>query len=185
VTIAAVVLAAGGGSRFAGPTHKLLADFHGKPVVRWAIEHAAGAGCDDLVVVMGAVDLRPVLPAGVTVIDNPRWHEGQATSLQAAVRHGRRGGYGAIVVGLGDQPLVPPETWRMIAHGDGPLVSAVFDGQRSPPMRIGKELWPLLPSEGDEGARVLVRDRPDLLREIACPGHGLDIDTLEDLPSWS
>jgi CTP:molybdopterin cytidylyltransferase MocA len=185
VTIAAVVLAAGGGSRFAGPTHKLLADFRGTPVVRWAIDHAAGAGCDDLVVIMGAVDLRPVLPAGVTVVENPRWHEGQATSLQAAVRHAVRGGHDAIVVGLGDQPLVPPETWRTIAFADGALVSAVLDGKRSPPMRIGKELWPLLPTEGDEGARVLVRSRPELLREIACPGHGLDIDTLEDLPSWS
>jgi CTP:molybdopterin cytidylyltransferase MocA len=185
VTVAAVVLAAGGGTRFAGPTHKLLADFRGKPVVRWAVDHAAAAGCDDVVVIIGAVDLRPVLPAGVTVIENPRWHEGQATSLQAAVRHGMRGAYDAIVVGLGDQPLVPPETWRTIAHAEGALVSAVLDGKRSPPMRIAKELWPLLPTEGDEGARVLVRGRPELLREIACPGHGLDIDTLEDLPSWS
>lgn len=185
MTIAAVVLAAGGGSRFTGPSHKLLADFRGKPVAQWAVEHAAGAHCDDLVVIIGAVDLRPVLPAGVTVIENPRWREGQASSLQAAVRHGVRAGYDAIVVGLGDQPLVPPETWRMIADSGGPLVSAVLAGHRSPPMRIDKELWPLLPTAGDEGARVLIRSRPELLREIACPGHGLDIDTLEDLPSWS
>ena len=185
MTIAAVVLAAGGGSRFTGPTHKLLADFRGKPVVQWAVEHAVGAQCDDVVVIIGAVDLRPVLPAGVTVIENPRWHEGQATSLQAAVRHGVRGGYDAMVVGLGDQPLVPSETWRTIARTEGLLVSAVLDGHRSPPMRIDKELWPLLPTAGDEGARVLIRSRPELVREVACPGHGLDIDTLEDLPSWS
>jgi len=185
MTVAVVLLAAGGGTRFAGPTHKLLADFRGKPVVQWALEHAAEAGLDELVVVLGAVDLRPVLPAGVIVIDNPPWHEGQATSLQAAVRHGWRGGYDAIVVGLGDQPLVPAETWQRVASSGGPLVSAVMDGTRSPPVRIGKELWPLLPTAGDEGARALIRSRPDLLREIACPGHGLDIDTLEDLPSWS
>jgi CTP:molybdopterin cytidylyltransferase MocA len=185
VTVAAVLLAAGGGTRFAGPTHKLVAEFRGKPVVQWAVENAAAAQLDDLVVVMGAVDLRDLLPAGVTVLDNPRWHEGQATSLQTAVRHGWRGGYDAIVVGLGDQPLVPAATWQTIAHSGGPLVSAVMDGHRSPPMRIGRELWPLLPTAGDEGARALIRGRPDLLREIACPGHGLDIDTLEDLSSWS
>ena len=78
MTIAAVVLAAGGGTRFAGPTHKLLAEFRGKPVVQWAVENATAAQLDDLVVVMGAVDLRHVLPAGVTLLYNPRWHEGQA-----------------------------------------------------------------------------------------------------------
>ena len=124
---------------------------------------------------------------------------GSALALGAGTRRSRgvgtsrffgRNGLGAVAqhagpVGLGDQPLVPPETWRTIADADGALVSAVLDGQRSPPMRIARELWPLLPTEGDEGARVLVRGRPELLREIACPGHGLDIDTLEDLPSWS
>jgi molybdenum cofactor cytidylyltransferase len=185
VTVAAVLLAAGGGTRFAGPTHKLLADFRGKPVVQWAVENAVAAQLDDLIVVTGAVDLRLVLPAGVTVLYNPQWHEGQATSLQTAVRHAGRAGYDAIVVGLGDQPLVPAATWQTIARSEGQLVSAVMDGHRSPPMRIDKELWPLLPTAGDEGARALIRSRPDLLREIACPGHGLDIDTLEDLPSWN
>jgi CTP:molybdopterin cytidylyltransferase MocA len=185
VTIAAVVLAAGGGTRFVGPTHKLLANFRGKPVVHWALEHVAEAGIGDLLVVTGAVDLRPLLPAGAIVLDNPQWHHGQATSLQTAVHHAQRAGYDAIVVGLGDQPLVPAVTWQTIARDDGSLVSAVMDGHRSPPVRIAKQLWPLLPTTGDEGARALIRSRPDLLRELACPGHALDIDTLEDLPSWS
>ena len=74
--------------------------------------------------------------------------------MQTAVRHGWRAGYDAIVVGLGDQPLVPAQTWQTIAQSDGPLVSAVMDGHRSPPMRIDKDLWPLLPTTGDEGARA-------------------------------
>ena len=72
MTVAAVLLAAGGGTRFAGPTHKLLADFRGKPVVQWAVDNAAAAQLDDLIVVMGAVDIRHVLPAGVTVLHNPQ-----------------------------------------------------------------------------------------------------------------
>ena len=80
-----MILAAGAGSRFAasgGNTHKLLADFRGRPLVAWGIEHACGALLDETVVVTGAAVLPPgVTVAGLTVLYNGRWAEGQATSL--------------------------------------------------------------------------------------------------------
>jgi molybdenum cofactor cytidylyltransferase len=185
VSTAAIVLAAGGATRFGSSQHKLVAPFRGRPLVAWALKHALAAGLDATLVVTGAVDLAEAVPAGVTTIVNERWKDGQATSLQAGVSWARAAGLDAVVVGLGDQPLVPPEAWRAVAASESPIAVAEFDGRRSPPTRLAASVWALLPVDGDEGARVLMAGRPDLVEAVACLGQPIDIDTLEDLARWS
>ena len=190
--LAAAVLAAGGGSRFVGPTHKLLAPVRGEPLVVGAVRAALGAELDETIVVWGAVDLRPALAeAGllgrVTPLENPRWAEGQATSLAVAVAAADAAGHDALVVGLGDQPGVETEAWRRVAATDpaGVIVVATYGGRRRNPVRLARSIWPDLPSEGDEGARVLTRRMPELVVEVGCPGEPDDVDTMEDLERWS
>ena len=185
MTTAAVVLAAGAGSRFAGPTHKLLAPFRGRPLVAWAIGSAVADGLDETVVVTGAVDPAGLLPAGATVVRNERWAEGQATSVRAAVAAAARSGHDAVVVGLGDQPLVLPSAWRAVAADDHPIAVATYAGRRANPVRLAAAVWPLLPATGDEGARAVMRREPGLVGEVACDGAGSDVDTMEDLRRWS
>ena len=179
------MLAAGSGSRFAGGTHKLRALLQGRPVLAWALDNAVAAGLDGVIVVTGAADVTDLVPVGATVVANPDYAAGQATSLQAARRYAEAHGFDAMVVGLGDQPLVPPEAWRAVAGAGGELCTAVMHGQRTPPVKIARSLWPLLPEHGDEGARVLMRGRPELVQEVACKGRAVDIDTVEDLQQWS
>ena len=182
---AAVVLAAGGGSRFAGSSHKLLAPWRGRPLVAWAIDAARGAGTSQVWVVAGALDLSAVVPEGVELLDNPRWAEGQATSLAVALDEASRRGLDAVVVGLGDQPLVPAAAWAAVAAASAQIAVASYGGKRRNPVRLAASVWPLVAREGDEGARGLIRDRPELVSEVACEGSPADIDTVEDLNRWS
>jgi len=185
VTTAAIVLAAGGGTRFAGDGHKLLAPFRGRAVVEWAVAHALDAGLDETIVVTGAVDLASVLDDAVTIVQNHDWEQGQAVSLRAGWTYAGHRGHEAVVVGLGDQPLVGADAWRAVAAATAPIAVATYEGQRRNPVRLAREVWPLLPAEGDEGARALMRRRPDLVSEIPCLGDAADIDTTEDLHRWS
>jgi molybdenum cofactor cytidylyltransferase len=185
MTVAAVVLAAGGGTRFRGPEHKLVSLFRGRPLVWWALAAAASAHLDEVAVIVGAVDLGAVVPEGVRVIENPNWASGQASSLQRAVSWASEGQHEAVVVGLGDQPLVPSAAWAAVAASPSPVAIATFDGQRRPPVRLDRSVWSLLPTAGDEGARVLMKARPDLVSEVVCEGLPVDIDNEEDLTRWN
>ena len=183
--IAAAVLAAGSGSRFAGAVHKLRTPLHDKPVVTWAVATAVAAGLDATLVVTGAVDLDDLLPAGVVSVHNDRWAEGQATSLQCAIRWAQAHGFDAVVVGLADQPFVAAEAWRQVARTPAPIAVATYGGARRNPVKLARAVWPLLPSTGDEGARRVIVEHPDLVTEVACAGDPGDLDTLEDLETWS
>jgi molybdenum cofactor cytidylyltransferase len=182
------VLAAGGGSRFStGPdaAHKLLAPWRGRPLVWAAAGNALASGLSPVWVIAGAVDLSVHLPPGVVVLSNPAWAEGQATSLQVAVLAARSARLDALVVGLGDQPLIRPEAWAAVGGADAPIAVATYDGQRRNPVALSAAVWDLLPTAGDEGARVVIKQRPDLVQEVPCQGDPADIDTREDLKTWS
>ncbi|MFN8051065.1 MAG: DUF501 domain-containing protein [Acidimicrobiales bacterium] len=183
MTTAAVLLAAGGGSRFDGPTHKLLAPWGATTVIGAALAAASGAGLDEVIVVDGAVDLSSVVgDRAVTLVHNARWAEGQATSLQLGVEAAGAGGHDAVVVGLGDQPAVTAATWRAVAAATGtPIATARFGDERRPPVRLAREVWPLLPTDGDEGARVLMREHPELVTEVPVDGNARDVDIVDDL----
>lgn len=185
MTTAAVVLAAGGGRRYldgGGDTHKLLAPFMGWTVAGWSILSAVSAKLDATFVVVGAVDVPEV--EGAEYLDNGRWMDGLATSLQVGLTAATRQGHSSIVVGLGDQPLVVGDAWRAVADANGRIAVATYDGERAHPVKLDRRVWPLLPSTGDNGAGLLMRRRPDLVVEVPCPGHPADIDVPDDLKRW-
>jgi molybdenum cofactor cytidylyltransferase len=182
----AVILAAGRGSRFTAGRHKLLADLDGRSVVERAVGAAVEAAVGPVLVIAGAVALPSAIAdtPGVRVVHEPRWFHGQATSLQRAINEARRLGVDAVVIGLGDQPGIDPSAWRAVAGSSAPIAVATYDGTRRNPVRLDHSVWHLLPADGDEGARVVARTRPDLVEQIPCVGSPADIDTTKDLAQW-
>ena len=74
------------------------------------------------------------------------------------------------MVGLGDSPGVTTEIWNKVAEVDADLASARYDGELRPPVRLSASMWPSLPVSGDDGARALMRQRPDLVRPVPVDG---------------
>ncbi|MGK2929309.1 MAG: nucleotidyltransferase family protein [Acidimicrobiales bacterium] len=181
--VAAVLLAAGGGSRFAGDTHKLLADLRGRPVLSHAIDAVVASGLD-VYVVTGSVEIGHLLPPTVTVVHNPHWRDGQAVSARAGIAVADASGHDAVVVGLADQPFVTADAWRAVAATDAAVAVATYDGRRGHPVKLSSSVWSLLPPSGDEVGRAIMAGRPALVTEIRCEGDPADIDTLEDLRRW-
>jgi CTP:molybdopterin cytidylyltransferase MocA len=183
----AVVLAAGTGSRFHGPMHKLDSVIDGRSVLSRALDAALASKIGPVVLVVGdepAHAPRTPIPDEVVTVVNPRWRDGSATSLQAGLATAAEIGAERAVIALADQPFITPEAWRDVAAADDPVAVATYDGVRGHPVALAADVWRLLPAEGEAGARALMRLQPDLVREIPCPGSAADIDTLEDLRRW-
>ena len=183
MAVAGLVLAAGGGTRF-GASPKQLADFHGRPLLEWAVRaQTEVAELSRVVVVLGSC--ASAVLAGVdfgraeTVLCE-EWESGQAWSLRRGVSFLSPGGdVSKVIVTLGDAPLVTPEVIRMFIE-QPPRARAVYGGRPGHPVVLGpEEITALTSLTGDEGARGLLRGGPEVEVGHLCSGR--DVDTPEDL----
>jgi molybdenum cofactor cytidylyltransferase len=187
VVIAGVVLAAGASSRLGQP--KQLLPFRGRPLLEATLARVAQAGLDEVVVVLGgsADDVLARVRFGAArPVVNPDYQAGQATSLQvglAAVADTAD----AVIFLLGDQPLqsVAVIDRLIAAHraGAGPIVAPSYGGVRGNPVLFARATYPLLRAlSGDQGARPLLRQRPDLAHDVAVDEAAppADVDTWDD-----
>jgi len=180
--VGVVLLAAGGGSRFGGAHHKLLTSVAGKTVFEWALQSALAANIGPVAVVWGSVELpRHEAPEAVTHLHNTEWATGMASSVQSALHWANERGLQSVVIGLGDQPCIPPSAWTAVANSTSPLAVATYQGVRANPVKLHAEFFALVPQTGDEGARSLLRSHPELVAEVPCTGSGIDVDHVEDI----
>ena len=113
--VSAIVLAAGGGSRFGGG--KLLAKLGGQPIIEAVLDNLREAPVDEIIVIVGAEAgrLHEVCERyGVRTVANEEWERGQSTSVLAGLR--ACGGEAAVVL-LGDQPFIGAEAVERLSSG--------------------------------------------------------------------
>ena len=186
MSVAAVVLAAGGGRRYGMP--KALVEYEGSLLVERAVR-TARAVCDPVLVVLGAraVDVwRQADLDGATVLANADWETGMASSLRTGL-DGLRGWPGrvdAALITLVDMPGMTPAALARMAEHAAPdaLATAVYDGVRGHPVLIGREHWAgvIGTATGDEGARRYLAEH-DVV-EIDCTGLADPTDLDEPPP---
>jgi CTP:molybdopterin cytidylyltransferase MocA len=188
VTVAAGLLAAGRGSRLGGDASKPLLPWHGRPLVAWALEAAVASGLSPLVVVVGyrADEVRAVvaeLGTPATVVANPDWEDGIASSLQAVLAAlAADAAVESVCIGLADQPRVGAEAYRRVASMPGELVVPTYDGEHGNPVKLARSLWQEASRlRGDVGARALARDHAVVRVDCTDTGNAADVDTLDDL----
>jgi molybdenum cofactor cytidylyltransferase len=187
-----VVLAAGGSTRMGRP--KQLAELDGRPLLAHVLAAVGSAPVDRVVVALGGaasevlerVDLGRAEPL---VVEG--WAAGMGHVLASTLAQADDD-WGAVVVLLGDQPLVPGgavarvvDAWRA---GAGPVVTATYGGRPGHPKLFDRDLLPdLLRLTGDTGARDLVlvaaTTHPDRVHrvEVGDLGSDTDIDVEADL----
>ena len=175
VTVAAVVLAAGGGRRYGMP--KALVEYEGSLLVERAVG-TAQAVCDPVLVVLGAqaVDVwRAARLENAILLVNEEWQTGMASSLRTGLE-GLRALPGASVdaalITLVDMPGMTPAALERMTWYAAPdaLAVATYDGVRGHPVLLGREHWAgvIETATGDEGARRYLAAHD--VTEVDCTG---------------
>jgi len=112
--LAAVILAAGQGTRMKSSLPKVLHPLAGVPLVLWSVDRARALGAEPIVLVVGegAQAVRETVGEGVLyALQSQRLGTGHATLQARELLQGRAG---AVLVLYGDMPLLRLETLRRL-----------------------------------------------------------------------
>ncbi|GAB3795762.1 nucleotidyltransferase family protein [Spirosoma humi] len=193
MTIATIILAAGGSTRLGGEPKQLLIQ-HGKTLVRQITEAALSLEAGPVVVVLGGNEERirdELRDLSVNTPVNTNWQQGLASSIQMGLNQLSDEPVEAFLVVLTDQPYVTAALLRqlittqhhtgrgIVACRYGVLghlgVPALFD------IRYRSEFMQLA---GDTGARKLIQQYANDCSEVLFPQAAIDLDTWQDIDAW-
>jgi molybdenum cofactor cytidylyltransferase len=182
--VTGLVLGAGGSKRLGRP--KQLLPYGDRPLLEHTLSTARECGFDQLIVPIGgaADEVRGRVDfTGAEVVVNYAFGEGCSSSIAAALS-AVNPRCEVLVLMLGDQPGVTPETVRALleARGDAPLAVCRYDDGRGHPIAFHRSVLPQLADlHGDKGVWRLLDERAADVVDVPIAGNvPLDVDTPED-----
>lgn len=176
-----VALLAAGRSRRFGEQDKLVATLAGRPLLHWAAAAGRSINAAQHLVIAGPDFPQQLLPDDYGLLVNPAPEAGLASSLRIAAGHARAVDALALLVLLGDMPLVTSAHLRSIlamhAGGAGrPIFSRNRAQAAQPPALFPASLLSELEGlSGDSGARgfaeqaLFVEAAADMLFDVDTP----------------
>jgi molybdenum cofactor cytidylyltransferase len=180
-----IVLAAGSGSRFGGPLHKLAQPFDGTTVLGATVRQAIQSQLPVVVVTTELLARQlttPLATRDIVLLSEAEAARGMGFSIATGVAE-RSGAPGWLVL-PGDMPLVQAATLLSVATAleQYPVVYAQYRGRRGHPVGFAAELYSeLVLLTGDDGARRVVARYPAFGQEVPDVGVLMDVDTPADL----
>ncbi len=184
MSVAGVVLAAGGSTRLGRP--KQLVDVGGEPLVRRSLRAVLAAGCQPVAVVLGANAERVAAATaglGLVALKNDEWQEGIASSIRVAAAWAASIACDGLLVALCDQPHLTKEHVRGLLDAfarEGRRVGSAYNGMIGAPAVFARaDLAALGELKGDRGAGRLLNGAG--APSVEWPAGAIDIDTDEDV----
>jgi molybdenum cofactor cytidylyltransferase len=185
--VAAVILAAGGSSRFGSP--KQLLPWKGKTLLEHVVDTVLESSVQETIVVLGHKAKRLgelISDRHLSIVSNEDWEAGQSSSVQAGIQ-ALPENCDACLFLLADQPKVTAELMDQVLtryrQTLAPIVAPVHAGRRGNPVLFDRGLFPeLLEMTGDEGGRQVMQHHRREMEEVEVedPDLFLDIDTVEE-----
>jgi len=184
--VAGIILAAGGSERLGQP--KQLLSWEEEPFVVHVAKATLDAGLSPVIVVTGSDhELIELALAGLPVscVYNPRWVEGQSTSLRVGIEALPKNCDRAMFL-LSDQPQISPLLIRQLVEQHNKnrmeITAPMTRERRGNPVLFGRETFEFLKAiSGDQGGRAAFRafkvnDLPWVDNRLL-----LDVDTPDDV----
>jgi molybdenum cofactor cytidylyltransferase len=182
--VTGLVLAAGSSSRLGQP--KQLLAYRGTTLLDATLNVARTCGFDQLLVTVGGAsdDVRRIVDfSGIEIVENVAYTTGCSSSISAAIAAVDASADGLVLM-LGDQPDVTPETARRLVAeaSESPLGVCRYSDGRGHPFWFHRGVFDdLLTLHGDKAVWKLLESGRYPVTDVEIAGPvPLDVDTWDD-----